>query len=210
MVSNWSLSDNKSLRVARTLLSILADLNNAVVWMFSTRHVISKSSSPCTNPLMTVPRSPIKIGIIVTFMFHSFLNSLARSRYLFHSVVHWDGKVHNSASSLFFGFFFFFFFFLLIIIRSGRLADICWSVCISKSQKSLCVPFSRTDSGLCIYHLFVWSNFNFLHNSQWITLPTQSCLVLYSFCANLQLSRIMWLTYICCLVTSYLFSLWYD
>ena len=24
-----------------------------------------------------------------------------------------------------------------------------------------------------------------MHNSQWITLPTQSCLVLYSFCSNL-------------------------
>ena len=29
----------------------------------------------------------------------------------------------------------------------------------------------RDNSGLCIYHLFVWSNFNFLHNSQPITLP---------------------------------------
>ena len=32
---------------------------------------------------------------------------------------------------------------------------------------------------------FVWSNFNFLHDSQWITSPTQSCLILYSFCTNL-------------------------
>ena len=31
---------------------------------------------------MTVPRAPIIIGINVTFMFHSFFNSLARSRYL--------------------------------------------------------------------------------------------------------------------------------
>ena len=52
---------------------------------------------------------------------------------------------------------------------------------------------SRTDSGLCIYHLFVWSNFNFLHNSRWITFPTQSCLVLYSFYARLLHSLIMWL-----------------
>ena len=28
-------------------------------------------------------------------------------------------------------------------------------------------------------------NFNFLPNSLWITMPTQSCLVLYSFCTNL-------------------------
>ena len=44
-----------------------------------------------------------------------------------------------------------------------------------------------------IYHLFAWSNFIFLHNSQWITLPTQSCLVLYSFCVNLLHSLITWL-----------------
>ena len=43
------------------------------------------------------------------------------------------------------------------------------------------VSFSRTDSKLCIYHLFVRSNFNFLHISQWITYPTQSYLVLCSF-----------------------------
>ena len=64
---------------SRTLLSILADLNNPVVWMVSTRPFISKSSGPCTNHLVTVPRAPITIGIIVTFMIHSFFNSLTRS-----------------------------------------------------------------------------------------------------------------------------------
>ena len=44
--------------------------------------VFFKSSSPSTNPLVTVPRASITIGIIVTFMFHSFFNSLTRSRYL--------------------------------------------------------------------------------------------------------------------------------
>ena len=34
---------------------------------------------------------------------------------------------------------------------------------------------------------------NFLHNSQLITFPIHSCLVLNSFCANLQDSLIMWL-----------------
>ena len=65
---------------------------------------------------------------------------------------------------------------------------------MSKSNRSLCVLFYRTGAGLCIYHLFVWSNLNFLHISQWIPLPTQSCLVLYSFCANLLHSLIIWLT----------------
>ena len=82
---------------------------------------------------------------------------------------------------------------MLIIIRSGLRAEIRWSVCISKSHRSLCVSFYRTGSGLCIYHLLAWSNLNFLHISQWITLPTKSCLALYSFCANSLHSLIMWL-----------------
>ena len=98
-------------------------------------------------------------------------------------MVSWDSKIQNFASSRFF----------LIIIRSGRLAQISWSVCISKSQKNLCILFSRIDSGLCIYHFFIWSNFNFLHSSLWITLHTKSNLVLYSFWANLQHSLMWWI-----------------
>ena len=82
MVFHWSLSDGKSPQVSRTLLSILAVLNNIVVWMVSTRPLTSKSSSPFSNPLVTVPNAPITIGIIVTWMCHSFFNSRARSRYL--------------------------------------------------------------------------------------------------------------------------------
>ena len=92
-----------------------------------------------------------------------------------------DCKVHNFASSLL----------LLIIIRSGRLTVIRWSVCMAKSQRSLCVSFSKADVSLCIYHLFVWSSLNSLHNSHLITLSTHSCLILYSFCANLLHSLIM-------------------
>ena len=97
-------------------------------------------------------------------------------------MVNRDSKVDNFANSRFL---------LLIIIRSGLLAEIRWSVYMSKSRRSLCVSFSRTDAGLCIYHGLVWSNFNFLLISQLITLPTLSGLVLYSFCANLLHSLIM-------------------
>ena len=45
MVFHWSLSDSKSPQVSRTLLSILAVFNNAVVGMVSTRSPTSKSSS---------------------------------------------------------------------------------------------------------------------------------------------------------------------
>ena len=176
MVFHWSLSDCKSPQVSRTLLSILAVLNNAVVWTVSTRPVISKSSSPCTNPLVTVPWAPITIGIIVTFIFPSFFTPLAKYRYLslfynsFNSSLWFAGAVKSTILQVLS-------FLLLIIIRSGRLAEIRWSVSISKSQRSLCVWFSRIYSGFCIYQ---WSRINFLHNSQWITLLTQSCLVLYS------------------------------
>ena len=73
MVSHWSLSDNKSPQVSRTLLRILADLSNAVVWIVPTRSLISKSSSPCINPLVTVPRAPVTIGMDATSMFRYFL-----------------------------------------------------------------------------------------------------------------------------------------
>ena len=46
MVSHKYLSESKSPQISRTLLSILADLNNAIVWMVSIRPLISKSSSP--------------------------------------------------------------------------------------------------------------------------------------------------------------------
>ena len=70
MVFLWSLSDSKSLQVSRTLLSILADINNSVVWMLSTLPLMYKSSSPGTNLLVTVPSTPITTGI--TFIFHIF------------------------------------------------------------------------------------------------------------------------------------------
>ena len=83
MVSHRSLSDSKSSQVSRTLLSILTVLNNTVFCMKSIRPLISKSSSPFINPLVTVPSVPITIGITVTFMFHSFFFSpLVRSWYL--------------------------------------------------------------------------------------------------------------------------------
>ena len=47
-VFHWSLSDSKSPQVSKTLLSILADLNNIIIWMVSSHLLISKSSNPCT------------------------------------------------------------------------------------------------------------------------------------------------------------------
>ena len=192
MVFHWSLSDSKSPQVSRTRLRILAVLSNAVIWIVSTRPPTSKSSRPCNNHLVIVPKAPITIGTIVTFIFHSFFDSQARSRHLsffshsFRFILWSAGTAKSTILQIIF------FFLLLIIIRSGLLAEIRGSVCMLESHRSLCVSFSRTGTGLHIYHLLVWSNLNFLHISQWITLPTQSCLALYS-CANLLHSLIMWL-----------------
>ena len=109
MVFHWNLRDNKSPQVSRTLLSILADVYNVVIWIVSTRPLISKSSCPFTKPLVTVPRVPKTI----TFMFryfhvpHSFkfpskipVLILLFAFFQFYSVVIRDRKVHNPASSL--------------------------------------------------------------------------------------------------------------
>ena len=153
--------------------------------MFSSSLPTSKSSSTFSNPLVTVPNAPITLSIIVTIMFHCFFNSLVRSRYLSFfshsfSFMLWPARIAKSTI-------------LLTIIKSGFLAEIRWSMCMSKSYSSLCMSFSRTGAGLCIYHFFVWWNLNILHISQWIILPTQSCVVLYSFGANLLHSLMMWL-----------------
>ena len=124
-----------------------SDLKKDVVWIVSPLPLISKSSSPCTNPLVTVPRAPLIIGIIVTFMIHRFFNSRARSWYLSFFLLsfnctQWSVRIANSK----------FFFLLLIITRSDSLAESWWSVFICKSLRSLCV--SGTNSVLYIYHLF--------------------------------------------------------
>ena len=112
--------------------------------MISTRPPTFKSSSPFNNPLLTVPNASITVGIIVTFMFLSFvlfpsnveILILLFTFFQFYSLVSRDSKVHNFKNSPFF---------LLIIIRSGLQAEIRGSVWMSKSHRSLCVLFSRTD-----------------------------------------------------------------
>ena len=140
----WSLSRSKSLQVSRTLLSIPVDLNNAVVWMASTRPLIFMSPGPSTSPLMTVPSGSVTTGITVTFRFHSCFNSLPRSStYLsFRFLSTLLSGMSEQQSPWFLKLII-----TLIITRSGRLAKIRWSVCISKSQTSFCVSFYWRGSG---------------------------------------------------------------
>ena len=114
--------------ISRTLLRILAVLNHVVVWMVSTRPPTSKSTSPFSNPLLTVPNALIAIGIIVTSMFYSSFNSVARQRYLsffshsFGFILWSAGTAKSTILQILF--------FLFIIIRSGLLVEIRWSVCM--------------------------------------------------------------------------------
>ena len=56
----WSLSDSKFPQVSRTLLSILADPNNAVVWKIFNHIMLSNSSIPFYKSLGNVPSASIK------------------------------------------------------------------------------------------------------------------------------------------------------
>ena len=113
MVFHWSLRDSKSPQVSRTRLRIPAVLSNAAVWIVPTRPPSSKSSRPFNNPLVIVPKAPITIDTIVTFMFHSFFNSLARSRYLsffslsFRFILWSAGTAKSTILQILFFFFFF-------------------------------------------------------------------------------------------------------
>ena len=150
MVFHWS--DGNFPQVSRTFPSILAVLDNAVVWMIFVRPPISKLSSTFTKPLGIVTSAPITIVITVTSMFRSFFQFSSKVEVLitlfpffqFYPVVSRNGKVHNSEGSLL----------LLTITRSGRLAEIRWSVGISKSHCILYVSFSWTDSWV-VYISFV-------------------------------------------------------
>ena len=82
MIFHWSLTDSKYPQVSWTRLRILTVRSNAVIWIVSTHPPTSKSSRPFNNSLVIVPKAPITIGTIVTFMFHSFFNFQARPRYL--------------------------------------------------------------------------------------------------------------------------------
>ena len=129
MVFHGSLSDSKSPHVSRTLLSILAVLNNVVVWRVSTPPPTFKSFSLFNNPLLTVPKAPITIGIIFTFMFHSFFQFLSKVEVLilrytffqFYSVVSRDSKGDSCANSLLF---YSFIIIIIIIIYSFRVFHI--------------------------------------------------------------------------------------
>ena len=91
-----------------------------------------------------------------------------------------NSEDNNSASSLFF------WWLLLGLVFSSRLGDLF----VSQNTSNVASQ-SRGRIPGCAYTYHVWSNLNFLYNSQWTTLLTELSLVLNSFCDNLLHSLIM-------------------
>ena len=142
MVSYWWLSDSKSPQVSRSLLSILSELNNTVILMISTRPLISKPSSPFCNIWGSFQVNQLHLVSQLPLCSIVFFKSLVRSLYsslfsLSFSFILWSAETAKST-------------FLLTITRSGRLAEIRWSVCMSKSQKVCASHFPGQIPG-CVY-----------------------------------------------------------
>ena len=130
-------------------------------------------------------------GTNVTFMFHSFFNYLARSRYLsffslYLNFTLWSaGTIKSTILQILFFWGGWLFLGLVVWPKLSDPFDIKIPkefVCDSPEQILGCAYT------ICSYGQISISS----HNSQWITLPAQSCLVLYSYCANL-LHSVMWL-----------------
>ena len=87
---------------------------------------------------MPVPRAPVTIGIIVTFMLHSFFqfSSKVDVLTLFSHFLDFTLWSAGTAKSTVLQVLFFFLFW------SGRLAEIRWWICISKSYFTFCEFFT--------------------------------------------------------------------
>ena len=152
MVFYRSLSDSKSPQTSRTLLSILAGLNNDVVFMVSILPINSSSFSLFSNQLEIVLSAQTTFGSTVILMFHCFFLVLWRDSdiclifafFIFYSVVCHNCKIHEMASSFISYFVLFYFIHLLIFVLAG----IWIFFSVSKFQRILWVLFSRVR--ICI------------------------------------------------------------
>ena len=181
MVSHWSLSKQVSSSLQDSS-QYSTDLNNAVVRMVS--------SCP---PSFPIPLSILQ-GLFRVYQLQLVSSSPSCSIAF---LVLWQGLgtylsffTLLSSGTLKFIIQQFLFIFFVVVVDFWLLQGlVAWP--------RLGDPFvsqnPRDGSPVVHIPLFLWSSFNFLYKSQWITFPTRSCLVLYSFCANLLYSLIMWL-----------------
>ena len=141
MVFYWSFSWQQ----------ISLDLLDSYQYSGQSQQYCSLNALVLQFPTLSFPilSAPFTSDITITLMFHSFLCSLARSRYLFlfsFSFIFtlWSTGMSNSTTwqnSLYF------------ITRSGLLGRIWWSVCIS-NPKEFYVSYSSGWILVCAY--FIW------------------------------------------------------
>ena len=116
------------------------------------------------KPLTTVPKAPVIIGIIASFLhFQTFSISLFNVRYhstfyCFFSVTQvsnghatFCGTImwHSCVS-------------LSTVMMSGLLCTSLWLVCTEKFRSIFALTFSSTHSGVCSYHLVPVGNLHLL------------------------------------------------
>ena len=81
---HWTLGKIKFIQVFRTLLSRLADLNYAAVYMISILPLIC-SSNLFYKPLKSFPSAPTTVAIIIIFMLHSIIITNFHCLRVFHA-----------------------------------------------------------------------------------------------------------------------------
>ena len=107
MVIHWSLSNSKSPQVSRTLLSILIDLSNSVIWTVSSSPLIFKSLSSFIDLSRIVPSVPIYwyhlrfVSLLLQLSCKNQIFISVFTLFQFYSVVCWNCEIQCSAGSLF-------------------------------------------------------------------------------------------------------------
>ena len=156
LIFHRNLRDSKCPQLSRTLLSILADLNNTFVWMVSARSLISNFFSLFTMPLglgsfrvhrlRVVSLSP-SCSVAFLVLWQGLSTCLSFCVFFeFHYLVCQDGKVHYS----------------LTITKSAVLAGIRLSDRIWKSERTLRISFTRTDFWFAYIPFVCMVKFQFL------------------------------------------------
>ena len=108
-----------------------------------------------------------------------FFSSLAKSRYLSFFSFSFSFTLRTAGTAMSTVWKDLFFFWLSLSLVVWQRSD---DPFLSQNYKEYCVSFSRTDSGLCIYHLFVWSNSNFcLHSLSTSSLGRKALCITMSF-----------------------------
>ena len=128
-VSRWFLSGVwviASLLKSLGLFSVFWPISTMLLFAWSPLILLfSKFTSPCANPLVTVPRVPITIGITVTFIFHSVFNSLERSKYLsffslsFNSTLWSAGTAKSKIRQVLFYYYYYYYYYYLEFFTSA-------------------------------------------------------------------------------------------